>query len=55
MPLNTPNLLNLTLYATCFGHPRPSSGTEVHNLQNSSGHAVFCDLWNVRNFTSVTI
>jgi hypothetical protein len=55
MPLNTPNLLNLTLFAACFGCPRPFSGTEVHHLQNSSGHAVFCDLWNLRNFISVII
>lgn len=55
MPLNTPILLNLTLYARCFGHPRSSSFTEVHNFQNSSGRAVFCNLWNLRNFTSVII
>jgi hypothetical protein len=55
MPLNTPNLLNVTLYATCFGRSQPYSGTEVHNLQNSSGHAVLCNLWNLRNFTSVIV
>jgi len=53
MLTNTRNLLNQTQYATCFGHPQPYSSTEVHNLQNSSGHAVFCNLWNLRNFTSV--
>jgi hypothetical protein len=41
MPLNTPNSLNLTLYAICFNRPWPSSGSEGHNLQNSSAHVVF--------------
>jgi hypothetical protein len=32
LPSNTTNLLNLTVYATCFGRPWPSSTLKVHNI-----------------------
>ena len=33
LPSSTTNSLNLTLHATCFGHPQPPAGTKVHNLK----------------------